>query len=103
MHLLAVALVLLHGIVLRGPTQPVCRTGVSCSEPAAHETLVLAGAGTLTRVRTDARGRYSVRLRTGVYTVRLPLPLRIGRGISPARFTLRATRRLDFHIDTGIR
>ena len=29
----------LHGVVMRGPTTPVCRVGVPCSEPAAGATI----------------------------------------------------------------
>jgi hypothetical protein len=104
MALLAVTLVLLHGVVTRGPTKPVCEMTTPCSEPAAHVKLVFHRPGADVVVRTDARGRYSVRLRRGTYTVRIsPVP-RIGRGIEPATVVVRAaTVRADFVIDTGIR
>ena len=64
MHALAaLTLVLLHGSVVRAPTYV----------PAAHVTLVFVRTGGgVTRVRTDAKGRYSVRLKTGLYTIRVP-------------------------------
>jgi hypothetical protein len=71
-----------------------------CSEPAAHVALVFArrGAGWV-RVRTDAAGRYRVRLRPGSYVVRVA---RIQR-IQPDVVVVRVPRRVDFMIDTGIR
>jgi hypothetical protein len=103
MPLVAVALVLLHGVVMRGPTKPVCSMATPCSEPAAHVKLVFHRPGSDVVVVTDAQGRYAVRLRRGTYTVRVSPPLRIGRGIEPATVIVRAPLRADFTIDTGIR
>ena len=104
MHALTVALVLLHGVVMQGPTQPVCQVGVPCSKPAAGVQLAFTrSTGALVTVRTDSRGRYSVRLARGTYTVKLVPPRKIG-GIAPRSFTARGTKQLlDFDIDTGIR
>ena len=82
MHALAVALVLLHGVVTLGPTRPVCADGVSCTKPAAHVVLVF---------------------RRGTSAVAVSPPRRIGSGLQPRTFTLRESRRLDFRLDTGIR
>jgi hypothetical protein len=61
------ALVLLHGTVTR-PTMP--------PRPAAHITLVIVSqGGKVTRVRTDGRGRFAVRLPTGSYSIRSPRTL----------------------------
>ena len=104
MHALAVALVLLHGVVTLGPTRPVCADGDSCTKPAAHVVLVFRrGTSPTVRVRTDAQGRYAVRLRRGTYAVAVSPPRRIGSGLQPRTFTLRESRRLDFRLDTGIR
>jgi len=103
-HALAVALVLLHGVVTLGPTRPVCADGVSCTKPAAHVELVFRrGTSTPVRVRTDAQGRYAVRLRRGTYSVAVSPAPRIGSGLQPRTVALRAPRRLDFRLDTGIR
>jgi hypothetical protein len=104
MRLLA-ALVLIHGVVMRGPTTPVCRVGVPCSEPAPGVVLVFSRAGAVVaRVRSGAGGRYSVRLRAGVYDVRLAQPAKIGRGLDPRRVVVSAAKpRVDFDLDTGIR
>lgn len=74
-----------------------------CSEPAAHVLLDFHGLRRDVRVRTDAHGRYSVRLRAGRYVVRLIPPMKIGRGLEPTVVVVRAPRRADFTIDTGIR
>jgi hypothetical protein len=103
MAALAVTLVLLHGVVMRGPTKPVCSMTTPCSEPAAHVKLVFHRPGADVVVTTDAHGRYSVQLRRGTYTVRISPPLRIGRGIEPATVVVRTATRADFTIDTGIR
>jgi len=103
MALLAVTLVLVHGVVMRGPTKPVCEMTTPCSEPAAHVKLVFHRPGVSYVTTTDAHGRYSVHLRRGTYTVRLTLVPRIGRGLEPATVVVRAAMRADFNIDTGIR
>jgi len=103
MALLAVTLVLLHGVVMRGPTKPVCEMTTPCSEPAAHVKLVFQRPGVYYVTTTDSHGRYVLRLRRGTYTVRIsPVP-RIGRGIEPTTVVVRAAMRADFLIDTGIR
>ena len=74
-----------------------------CSERAAHVLLDFHDAHGDVRVRTDGRGRYTVRLRPGRYLVRFAPPARIGRGIEPAVVIVRGAMRADFNIDTGIR
>jgi hypothetical protein len=106
MHALATALVLLHGVVMRGPTMPVCQVGVPCSAPAPGAVLVFFHGGQVAaRARAGDRGRYSVRLRPGSYTVRLASKPRIGSGLAPRAITLRpiVSVRVNFSIDTGIR
>jgi hypothetical protein len=101
-----VALSGLHGIVMRGPTQPVCRMGQACSEPAVGAVLVFSRDGrAVARVRTDVDGRYAVRLAPGTYTVREPVAPKIGTGLRPAvvRVVRGRSTRADFFIDTGIR
>ena len=94
----------LFGSVERGPTMPVCRVDVPCTERAANVTLLFSRNGATTRTRTDLRGRYRVRLAPGYYSVRTT-----GRGlgsvVKPSRVRVRAHRftRIDLHIDTGIR
>lgn len=97
----------LHGIVMRGPTMPVCKVGTPCSAPAAvGAVLIFSRNGTtVARVRTGAGGHYSIRLAPGRYTIRLNTTPRIGFGLRPERARVLAgtNRRLDFLIDTGIR
>lgn len=96
MPALLAALVLVHGSVVRGPTKPVCEMATPCTEPAAGIVLVFARGGTAVRVRTDAHGRYAVRLRRGTYVVRFPR-------IQPATLVVRRAARVDLVVDTGIR
>jgi hypothetical protein len=104
-HVLALALVSLHGLVMQGPTQPVCQDGIPCSKPAANVQLVFHGLnGSTVIARTDARGRYALKLRRGTYTVDTLPGRRIGSGLQPRRITVRrTTQRVDFDLDTGIR
>jgi hypothetical protein len=102
---LAVALTLLHGVVMRGPTAPVCRTGMPCDEPAVGAVLAFSRGGqVVARARVGAHGRYSVRLARGVYVVRQAPAPKIGFGIRPDRVRVTGvSTRADFFIDTGIR
>jgi hypothetical protein len=103
MQVLAIGLVLLHGVVMRGPTQPVCEIGTPCSAPAAHVKLVFHRPGLDLVATTDVQGRYSVRLKRGTYTVRTAQKPSIGRGLEPTHVVVRSAMRADFNIDTGIR
>ena len=56
----------LSGIVLRGPTRPVCEAGMVCEVPAPGVTLVFSRTGGFVRVVTTARdGRFSLALPPG--------------------------------------
>jgi hypothetical protein len=61
-------------------------------------------AGKTTDVRTDAKGFYRVRLAAGAYTVRTN-QRPFGTRPDPERVRVVAgkSRRVDFHVDTGIR
>jgi hypothetical protein len=103
---LAVLLGGLHGFVMRGPTTPVCRVGVPCSEPAAGVQLTFSHGGKVDATAlTTAGGRYSVRLPAGLYTVAQRPAAKIGTGIRPQQVRVAggASRRVDLFIDTGIR
>ena len=103
---MAVLLGGLHGVVMRGPTTPVCRVGMPCSEPAVGVQLSFSrGAETYALVLTGPGGRYSVRLPAGTYTVTQRPVAKIGTGIRPqqVRVVGGASRRVDLFIDTGIR
>jgi hypothetical protein len=104
MHVsLVVALVLLQGVVMRGPTKPVCEMATPCAEPGAGLVLLFTRAGTTWRVRTDTHGRYSVRLRRGTYVVHTARQVGIGRGLEPATVVVGRPTHADFLLDTGIR
>jgi hypothetical protein len=102
---LLVAVTGLHGVVMRGPTKPVCEIGTPCSEPAVGATLAFARAGRVVlRVKTGKGGRYAVHLAPGLYAVRLVPTQRIG-GLKPVQVRVRHSidARVNFAIDTGIR
>lgn len=94
----------LRGVVMRGPTSPVCIEEEPCEEPAAGVVLRFGRAGiTVARVKTGPRGGYDVRLPRGVYTVTTP-HRRVGVGLTPrlVRVPRDPVARVDFHLDTGI-
>ena len=94
----------LQGIVLKGPTRPVCLDNDPCEAPAASVRLQFSRDGkVVAEVTTTRAGRYSVRLKPGAYTVRAP-GRRIGVGLTPrvARVPQGRIGKLDFHLDTGI-
>jgi hypothetical protein len=94
----------LTGLVLRGPTQPVCVVDEPCEEPA-RVTLVFSRAGrAASRVRTTATGRFRIALAPGSYRVRTTESA-FGRTPTPSRVTVPSGRygRVTLRIDTGIR
>jgi hypothetical protein len=96
----------LRGSVVRGPITPVCVVEQACTEPANNVTLLFSRNGRIAgRVVTDSAGQYRLRLAPGVYAVRRPGPLGVGRRIEPdhARVYARRFVRVNFSIDTGIR
>jgi|KBSSwiStaDraftv2_1062776.scaffolds.fasta_scaffold4573699_1 hypothetical protein len=110
MHLIATLAIVasgLHGIVMKGPTQPVCRVGQPCSAPA-QVTLLFRRTGPaprLYRTRSTATGAYRITLPAGYYTVTTAEKIGITRNLRPQRVHVRAAHQdaLNFHIDTGIR
>jgi hypothetical protein len=95
----------LHGVVMRGPTQPVCQVGRPCSAPAVGAVLVFSRDGSVAaRVKAGAGGRYSLRLAPGAYAVRVQPAPTIGTGLRPrqVRVARGVLARVDFFVDTGI-
>jgi hypothetical protein len=96
----------LRGRVLLDPAFPVCSTTTPCTRPLPHFGLVFSRHGRATaRIRTDATGRYRVRLAAGTYAVRPALPRGPGRGLEPSRVRVPEgrVRRVDLRFDSGIR
>ncbi|HEX7255587.1 MAG TPA: hypothetical protein VF236_06630 [Gaiellaceae bacterium] len=92
----------LRGVVMRGPTNPICDDREPCEEPAAGVILRFARAGhVVARVKTSPNGLYRVRLRPGRYTVTTP---RRVAGLMPrvVRVPVRRFARVDFQLDTGM-
>jgi len=94
----------LRGVVLQGPTKPICRENEPCEEPAPGVELRFARGGkVVARVRTDRLGRYSARLRPAVYAVSVPRS-RPRTELTPHNIRVPRGRvlRVVFHIDNGV-
>lgn len=59
----------LTGVVVRGPTQPVCTVDVSCDAPFAAGFQVRQGDRLVATFRSDADGRFEKRLPPGPYRI----------------------------------
>ena len=96
----------LRGRVMRGPIMPgPCRVGVPCEAPAAGARLSFSRSGrVVASATTNAKGWYRVALKSGRYSVGTN---RTGFEAkpSPASVTVQSgrVRRVDFHLDTGMR
>lgn len=94
----------LRGVVMRGPTEPVCRDTEPCEEPAAGVVLRFKqGDRLVARVTTGSAGGYRVKLRPGRYAVTTP-GRGPGRGLTPrsVRVPIGRIARVVFHLDTGL-
>jgi hypothetical protein len=95
----------LRGVVMRGPTKPVCKDTEPCEEPAAGVVLRFSrGDQLVARVTTGSAGGYRVKLRPGRYAVTTPAARRPGTGLTPGfvRAPTGSVARVDFHLDTGL-
>jgi len=94
----------LRGVVMRGPTSPVCRADEPCEAPAANVVLVFKQAGrVVARTTTGPKGGYRVGLKPGKYAV-TTAKRTIGAGLTPRMVTVPRKRfaRVDLHLDTGM-
>lgn len=94
----------LRGIVMRGPTSPICHVGDPCEEPAKGLLLQFRRDGRIVKqVRTSRTGRYRVLLRRGRYAVTTP-GLRAPARLQPQLVAVPRGRivRRDFQLDTGV-
>jgi hypothetical protein len=94
----------LRGVVMRGPTKPVCEDTEPCEEPAPGVVLRFKqGSRLVARVKTGRAGGYRVMLRPGRYAVSTPNS-RPTTGLSPrlVRVPTGRVARVNFHLDTGI-
>jgi hypothetical protein len=95
----------LYGVVLLGPTRPVCETGVPCEAPEPGVTLVFARLGRVVgSVTTSRTGAYRILLPAGTYAVHTTRKFHGGL-VAPPTVRVRAAERLRvaFHLDSGIR
>jgi hypothetical protein len=94
----------LRGVVMQGPTGPVCHADDPCEKPAGGVLLQFRRSGkVVAEVKTTSAGRYSVKLRAGSYAVKAPRRP-IGTGLTPRAVRVPRGRiaRVNFHLDTGI-
>ncbi len=96
---------IVHGIVTAGPTCPVEQSGANCTRPVEATIDARSAAGsTVGWTRSDASGRYLIRLSPGDYTLFVVTDSRWPR--CPEKpVTVRFDRgtRADIACDTGIR
>ena len=76
-------MVALHGLVTAAPA--TCPTAAPCAKPAANVVLLFTRSratayGAIKVVRTDARGRYTVQLVPGTWTVQAARALQTAPG-----------------------
>jgi hypothetical protein len=100
--ILATLLSGLYGVVTRGPTKPVCRVDMPCSEPYSHATLVFTRSGVTRKTTTDAQGKYRVALPSGRWSLRVESSQF---GWTPRTVTVPRDRygHVNVDVDTGIR
>lgn len=94
----------LRGVVMRGPTSPICHVGDPCEEPAKGLLLQFRRDGRIVKqVRTSRTGRYRVLLRRGRYAVTTP-GLRATARLQPQLVVVPRGRiaRRDFHLESGV-
>ena len=60
---------LVAGLVIRGPIQPVCQQNVPCEAPFSADFTVQQGNTVITTFRSDATGRFDLRLAPGTYLI----------------------------------
>ena len=96
----------LTGLVMRGPTTPVCLPDVPCSAPFSARFAVWQGSHLVASFRSDTQGRFTVALPPGQYRlvpdsdapILGPASQAKMVDVGPVELT---TVRLDF--DTGLR
>lgn len=59
----------IEGLVVRGPTQPVCVVSIPCDEPFAALFHVRQDGRAIATFTSDAEGRFSIELPPGDYTI----------------------------------
>jgi hypothetical protein len=93
----------LRGVVMRGPTTPVCYDD-SCEAPAKGLVLQFRRNGQIkAQVKTGRSGSYRVRLRPGRYAVTTPA-LQPRQRLTPQLVRVPRGRvgHVDLHLDTGL-
>ena len=98
MTLLAVKLAVLFGLVTVGPTGNLCNPGGPCNRPATEVKLTFTRLGRSYSTTTDQAGKYRIKLKPGIYTVRADT----GIVITPKRINVRRPQsKINLAIDPG--
>ena len=93
----------LRGVVMRGPTKPVCRENELCEEAVGVALRFSRGGHVVARVETERRRTYFIRLRPACTESRRRYAGSDRRSLPTQRGFLKlASARVNFHIDTGI-
>lgn len=92
------------GTVLAGPTCPVETPESPCPDrPVADAVVKAKGEGTTKTTRTDGSGRFRLRLRPGLYTIKAQSDSVFGCEPERARVVKRRFTDVTINCDTGIR
>jgi hypothetical protein len=59
----------LTGVVMRGPITPVCQIQLPCDAPFSAEFSIEQNGRRVSQFRSDADGRFTVMLATGIYRI----------------------------------
>jgi hypothetical protein len=98
-------LAVLSGTVTQGPATPVCQSFATCANPVAGHTIqaIDSGGQVAASTKTDSKGKYSLHLKPGTYT--LNLDPKIGLGvIKNNQVTVHSgTNTFNLEADSGIR
>jgi hypothetical protein len=95
----------LEGIMLRGPTRPVCQVDQPCTAPFKSGFQVLQGGQIVARFESDSEGHFLIHLAPGTYSVSpdesAPLLARADAHVVTVGPT--GLTHVDLEFDTGIR
>ena len=96
----------IEGLVVRGPTQPVCVVDIPCDEPFAAPFHVRQDGRAIATFTSDVEGRFSIELPPGDYTITPDATAPImfpTQQVKTVRVEPNTMVRVELDFDTGIR
>ncbi len=96
----------IEGLVVRGPTQPVCVVDIPCDEPFAAPFHVRQDGRAIATFTSDAQGRFAIELPPGDYTITPDATAPIifpTQQVKTVRVKPNTMVRVELDFDTGIR